>query len=330
MDSPYPVLEERPLPAVPRRFMRGARRDLAQLPEQRLGCLLVFHVGHQQVALREHVHLTGAEEIVVDAVAVSVIDMRPRAFTAELALPSASPADDFTIRATFRCEVSRPEIAAGHGAFDLAGQLERHLRQDRKLLGLGASHDVEQIAVIRDLVEARAEAYWEYHPFVVPGLAVTFTSADVLTPAELRSHKQRMRDERWRQDFDKLTTSGEDAQIDRMRVLVADGSSALTALGLARKEIHVNDAVRDARDDEERVRVHLSEAVRLMQESGRLDYMGIDAAGLVNAWYEQLTGEAMPLSVGPELGDARPGKLGAIAANNDENSEPPDEADLDD
>lgn len=329
MDSPYPVLEERPLPAVPRRFMRGGRRDLAQIPEWRLGCVLVFHTGRERIALREHTHLTGAEEFVVDAVAVSVVDIRPRAVTAQLVLPSASAADDFTVRASFRCQVTDPDIAAGHGPFDLGWQLERHLARDRKLLGLGASHSVEQIVEIRDLVEARLEAYWEYHPLELTGLSVAFTSTAVLTPTELRLHEQEMRDERWRQDLAKLANSGEDSQIDRMLGMVANGSDGLTALGLARREIHPADAVRDARENEQRVQEHLSEAIRIMQDSGRLDYTGIDANGLVGAWYEQLTGSAMSEPARLRLGAAGPGAI-AASVEEEEDSEPFDETDLDD
>lgn len=326
MDSPYPVLEERPLPAVPRRFMRGGRRDLGQLPEWRLGCVFVFHAGHNRIALREHAHLTGTEEAVVDAVAVSVVDVRPRAIIAQLVLPSASAADDFTVRASFRCQVTEPEVVAGHGAFDLGWQLERHLARDHKLLGLGASHSVERIAEVRELVDARVEAYWEYHPLELAGLSISFTSASVLTPTELRAHEQQMRDERWRQDLVKLTSTAEDAEIERMKGLIAGGSGALTALGLARKEIHSADAVRDARESEQLVTAHLTEAVRIMQDSGRLDYVGIDSTGLVAAWYQQLTGRAMPQQLVPQTG----GGPEAIAANaEEEDSEPLDEADLD-
>lgn len=331
--SPYPVLEERPLPAVPHRFLRGGRRDVTQLPDWRLGCVFVFHTGRDRIALREHAHLTGAEEAVVDAVAVSVVDIRPRAVTAQLVLPSASAADDFTVLAGFRCQVTDPEVAAGHGAFDLGQQLAEHLARDRKLLGLGASRSVEQIADIRDEVEARVEAYWEYHPLMVPGLSIAFTVTNVLTPGELRVHEQQMRDERWRQDYTRLTSVGEDAEIARMRDLVSDGATGLTALGLARREINSVDAVRDARENEQIARENeqlarqrLSEAIRLLQDSGRMDYVRMDVDSLAEAWYEQLTGRRMPQPAG-QVGVAGPE---AIARNAEEgDSGPLDEADLD-
>jgi len=334
MDSPYPVLEERPLPAVQRKFLRSGRRDLTELPQWRLGCVLVFHTGRDRIALREHTHLTGMEEAVVDAVAVSVVDIRPRPVTAQVVLPSASAADDFTIRVGFRCQVTDPEVAAGHGAFDLGRQLEEHLSRDRKLLGLGVSHSVEQIADIRDLVEARVEAYWEYHRLEVLGLSIAFTSTSVLTPAELRAHEQQMRDERWRQDYTKLTSVAEDAEIARMRDLVADGSTGLTALGLARREVHPVDAVRDARENEQiareddrLARERLTEAIRLLQDSGRMDYVGIDVNGLADAWYEQLTGRSMPQPADQQLRAADPSAIEGSAE--EEDSEPLDEADLD-
>jgi hypothetical protein len=334
MDSLYPVLEERPLAPVPRRFLRGGRRDMSELPPWHPGYVLVFDTGRDRIALREHTHLTGAEEVVVEAVAVSVIDIRPRRITAQLVLPSASAADDFTVHADFRCTVTDPAVVARHGVFDLGSQLAEHLRRDRKLLGLGGSHSVERIADVRDVVEARVEAYWEYHPLEVPGLDIRFTSTSVLTPAELRAHEQNMRNERWRQDYSKLASLGEDAQISRMRDLVADGSAGLTALGLARREIHPVDAVRDAReneqiarDNEQITKKQLAETIRHLQESGRLDYVPIDVNGLVGAWYEQLTGHGMPQPAARQFSVADPP---AITGNNEEeDSEPLDEADLD-
>ena len=327
MDLSYPVLEERILPAVPRKFLRSGRRELSQLPEWRIGSVFVFDTGRERIALREHTHLTGAEDVVVDAVAVSVVDIRPRAVTAILTLPSASAADDFAVRATFRCQVTDPAVAAGYGSFDVASQLERHLKRDRKLLGLGASHSIENIAEIRDLVEARVEAYWEYHPLQVPGMTVAFAATSVLTPDELRAHEQLMRDEKWRQKLARLTSSGEDEQIKRMRELVTDGSAGLTALGLARREIHPVDAVRDAREDEERARSYLTAAVELLQKTGHMDYVGLDANGVVRTWYEQLTGHAMP-----QLADQQPAVAsprGIAGTAQEEDSEPVDEADLD-
>lgn len=328
MDFSYPVLEERTLPAVPRRFLRGGRRELAQLPEWRPGSVFVFDTGRERIPLREHTHLVGTEEAVVDAVAVSVIDIRPRPVTAYLTLPSASAADDFTVRVTFRCQVTDPAVVAGHGPTDLAAQLERHLKRDRKLLGLGASHSIEQIADIRDLVESRVEAYWEYHPLQIPGLTVAFAATSVLTPAELRAHEQLMRDEKWRQKYARLTSAGEDAEIERMRDLVADGSAGLTALGLARREIHPADAVRDARENEERAREYLTAAIDLLQKSGHLDYVGLDANGVASAWYEQLTGHSMPPLADQQPATTNPRAIDATRSGSteEEDIDPPDEA----
>ncbi len=255
---------------------------------------------------------------------MSVVNIRPRAITAVLTLPSASAADDFTVRATFRCQVTDPAIVAAHGPSDLSAQLERHLKRDRKLLGLGASHSIEEIADIRDLVEARIEAYWEYHPLRVPGLNVAFATTSVLTPAELRAHEQLMRDEKWRQDYARLASAGEDAEIKRMRDIVTEGSAGLTALGLARREIHPVDAVRDARENEDRAREHLTAAIELLHKSGHMDYVGIDANGVASAWYEQLTGRSMP-----QLSDPASTPRAIPGTATEEDSEPVDEADLD-
>lgn len=327
-DYPYPVLEERSLPPVPRKWMRGSRRELAGLPDWRLGCVFVFHTGQERIALREHTHLTGSEEAVVDAVAVSVVDVRPRMIQADIEIPSVSAADDFHIHAKFRCQVTDPEIAAGRGPFDLSGALARHLARDHMLLGLGASRSVEEIAEVRHLVSTRVEAYWEYHAMTVSGLTIALAAVQVLTPGELRVHQQNMRDERWRQDYAKLANVGEDAQIERMRGLVDQGSDALTAVGLVRREIHPADAVRDAREKEQNAQAHLLEALRIMQQSGHLDYARIDADGLVSKLYEQVTGHAMPeLALPPLKGTG----ADAVSGNTGESdSEALDEADLND
>ena len=331
IEMPYPVLEERALALIPRRLLRAERRDLNDLPVSRPGTVLVFRHGTRYVAFRETTHLTGAEDSVVEAAAVCLVDMRPRYFTVHFPLPSASPADDFTIRAGFRARVTSAERAAEEGPVSLTRYLTDYLAQDPRLSKLGSEHQVEDIATVRDLVVSRIEAYCEYNPIDLPGLAVSLESAGVLTPRELRRHMQGLRDEAWRQEFERLRAGGEDISIERFMKLVEGGPAALTAAGLATGQTSVNDAITHAREDEQGQQGRFAEAVRLLQVNGGLDYLDIDPTDLVQAYLEKLTGQAIPRSQRNGLPRANSGKQQALgAASDEEDDEAPDEADLDD
>jgi len=329
MDLPFPVLEERPLAYVQRKVLRIARRDPGDLPVPGPGSVLVFRHGSRYVAFQEDRHLTGAEEPVVDATAVFLVDKRARDFTIYFSVPSASPADDFTVRVTFRARVADPERAAEEGPVSLAGYLERYLEQDPKLTKLGGDYPVEAIATVRDLVISRVEAYCEFNPIALPGLTVELASAAVLTPRELRRHEQDKRDERRRQELAQLQDDGEDRSIRRHEALVEKGAAALTAVGLARGETSASEAIANARDDEQRQQDQFAEAFRILQQSGAADFIDIDPTDMVTAYLEKLTGE--PVSRRPR-GDLRVrdgDRREAIGAGGeDKDEEPPDEAGL--
>jgi hypothetical protein len=326
----YPVLDERPLPYIPRKLLRGARRSLSDLPETGPGSVLVFRHGTRYVVFDEARHLTGAEEPVVDATAVYLVDKRRRDFTIYLTLPSTSPADDFTIRATFRARVTNAERAAEEGPIDITGYLGRHLEQDPKLAKLGSDYSVEAIAKVRDLIISRIEAYCELNPVDLPALAVELASATVLTPRELRRHEQDKRDERRRQELAQLQADGEDRSIERHESLVKKGSGALTALGLTRGETSASDAIANARDDEKRQQDQFAEAFRILQQTGAADIIDIDPTDMVIAYLEKLTGQPVSRPQRDGLRGRDSGRHEAIGSDSgEEDEEPPDEAGLD-
>jgi hypothetical protein len=327
---PFPVLTEKTLPFIQRRLLRGARRDPGELPAAGPGTVLVFRHGSRYEAIRENRHLTGTEELVVDATAVFLVDIRARDVTIYFSLPSASAADDFTVRVTFQAHVIDPERAAAEGAVDLAGYLERYLQQDAKLSKLGSAYPIEAIATVRDVVISRIEAYCEFNPITLTGLAVELAAAAVLTPRELRRHEQDMRDERRRQALAELRDTGEDRSIQRHQLFVESGPAALTALGMARGETSVEDAIARARDDEHRQQDKFAEAFRILQQSGATDFIDIDPTDMVSAYLEKLTGQPITRRKrdGTQLreGDRRE----AIAAGDDQDEDLPDEDGLDD
>ncbi len=330
-DIPFPVLEERTLPFLQRRLLRGARRDPGELPAAGPGTVLVFRHGSRYEAIRENRHLTGTEELVVDATAVLLVDIRARDVTIYFSLPSASAADDFTVRVTFQAHVTDPERAAAEGAIDLAGYLERYLQQDAKLSKLGSEYPIEAIAAVRDVVISRIEAYCEFNPIRLTGLAVELAAAAVLTPRELRRHEQDMRDERRRQALAELRDIGEDRSIQRHQALVESGPTTLTALGLSRGETSIVDAIVHARDDEHRQQDKFAEAFRILQQSGATDFIDIDPTDMVAAYLEKLTGQPIARRQRDSIQLREGNRREAIAAAGDDQDEDlPDEDSLDD
>jgi hypothetical protein len=327
-ELPFPVLEERWLSYAPGKFLRGARRDPSVLPKARPGTVLVFRAGSRYVAFDSHKHLTGKEEYVVDATAVCLVDMRTRIYMVLIPIPSASPADDFTIRATFRARVSSPERAAKEGAIDVTRFLEGYLAKDPKLFKLGSSFRVESIEEVRDQVTSRIEAYCELHPIDLPGLSIALDSSSVLTPSELREHERLMRDERRRQEFDRLRAAGEDADIRRHAGYVDEGSSSLTAVGLSRGETSVNDAINNAREDERRQQERIAEAFRILQQNGALDYVDIDPTEMANAYLESLTGQPVPRAKSRQIRE--PDTRGALSSGLDSDLDDDDDDEIDD
>jgi hypothetical protein len=327
-NRPFPVLEEKSLPHIARKFMRGARRDLSELPAVLPGSVLVFRHGPRYVAFRESRHLTGAEEPVVDATAVCLVDTRARYFTVQFPLPSASPADDFTVRVIFQARVTDPERAAAEGPVDVRRFLEGYLAQDAKLTKLGSDYTVESIAAVRDMAVSRIEAYCEFNPISLPGLTIELDSAGVLTPHELRIHQQELRDERRRQELAELQAEGEDRSIQRHKTLVAEGPAALTALGLARGETPVNAAIENAREDERLSQERFAEAFRILQQTGALDYIDFDPTAMAHAYLEKLTGQPVQSRQRDVLRGGHGKSIGA--ASTDDDDEAPDEAELDD
>ncbi|MEU2629529.1 hypothetical protein [Kitasatospora sp. NPDC007106] len=330
MERPYPVIQERLLEAVPKRFLTARRRPLSDLPERKPGTALVLHVGGRCVEMDVGHRLTGAEEELLEATSVSVVDLRPRTIVVELNVPSADPADSFDIHVVFQATVVRADIAAQNGAVDLAGELRRYVRRDGKLLNIGSSYRVSQITEVRELVEARVEAYCQLLPYEdAPGLSVTFRLAEVDTPTDLRTQAVAVRNETWEQQIAALRSRGEDAEIGRMTSLVRQGPDALTALGLVRGEYGLGEAIRASREDEATARDHIMQALQILNENKQLDF--VDAQRLVDSLVDQIT---RPVG-GPSAADRRITRGGqevsALAGarprkENDEN--PPDENDL--
>jgi len=185
IDTPYPVLQELNLPAVPAKFLGRPRRDLAELPQSPPGTALVFQVDGQFHVYDEHRRLAGSEAFVTEALAVAVVNLRPYRFSTDLTSHSKHPAEDFTIQVTAEAVVDRPELVTRQGAIDLARILANHLDQDREIAEICGRRTLEDLALVRKMVDARMTAYYQHRPLYQPGIQVTLQLVEVLTPIGL-------------------------------------------------------------------------------------------------------------------------------------------------
>ena len=175
----YPVLEERRLGPVPRRGLLIGRRDLLELPALDPGAVLVFEVDGEYRPPLTRRHLRGTEPDVVNAVAVSLVDIRARVVPVALAIPTLRPGREFVVRATFRCRVTEPAEVAQAGITDVRSLLTEHLRQDRELFVLGGDGDTEEVVEARARIHSRLRAYCMVAPPQLPGLEVVLATVDV-------------------------------------------------------------------------------------------------------------------------------------------------------
>lgn len=288
----YPVLEERALHRAQRRLLVGERREPGELPAQPPGTVLVFEAGGRFEVLRDRRHLSGREETVVDAVAVSVVDVRERILPVDVAVPSASAADDFTIRALFRCRVTKPDVVAAAGITDLTGALRGHVGQDRELAARCGAHLVDDIRDIREWVTARVTAFCTMQPPRVAGMSISLAEVYLLTPIDLREHATGMRDETWRQHLEELKQAFENRDVERLEAIIRSGAEAISALAISRGQLHLGKAAeREYRIEEAKRRYEL-DVVKALMEGGHLDTAPIDGMRYVDALADRIFGRA--------------------------------------
>ncbi|MEU2420045.1 hypothetical protein ABZ619_03110 [Streptomyces sp. NPDC007851] len=248
----YPVIAEHVLATVQGTWWsRRRRRD--DLPPPPPGAVHVFRVGGNYRAFPEGMIFDASHPDVLDASSVSVVDTRARLVDVERPLPSVSEADNFTMRASFTCQVTDPAVVARQGVVDVTVPLRAYLMGDSDLPRVSAGHRVEEINAVRNEVGHRMTAYSAIVPPRVAGMSVEFVSAEVHASDDLRDWEQRLRDERrsWELRRGQRDFEAEDAR--RIAELLAQGSDHVDAFGIARQEIDVTDvATRIHRMDEER------------------------------------------------------------------------------
>ncbi|ONH60792.1 hypothetical protein CcI49_09345 [Frankia sp. CcI49] len=194
MSTGYPLVEERALDPARRRGLihRQRTRSGEDLPRPSAHQVLVYRVDGEYVP--DPAKLGRDHTTVVDASHVSVVDLQHDAqVTVRLAIPSAE-ASDFPVLVTFACTVHNAVTVVREGIRSAAAALETYLRGHRRIFELGLNASASQINEVRRDVNAQIRAFTTLRPPVIPGLAVTLVSVEVLTPAELAELARKRRD----------------------------------------------------------------------------------------------------------------------------------------
>jgi hypothetical protein len=197
--DPFPVVEERRLPAVvdsrpssvkPTRvgglLLRTRavrRREPDELPQRPPGTQLVFDVDGTYRLFPDQGRLTGTEQYVLDALAVACVDLRPRLIIIPIELGSATSMADFPVNIGFRCRVTDPAAVAQDGLTDLRPVLTSYLYQDRRLGSLTADLVPARYNEARRRIQAHVTAYCQVSPPICTGLEILLATVEVL-PAE--------------------------------------------------------------------------------------------------------------------------------------------------
>lgn len=288
-DDRYPVVDERSLGKPERRWMRGARRDVGQLPDLRPGCVYVFGSNGRYEQSSATSHLRGGEQEMLDATSVSVVDIRPRQVTAQILVPSASPATDFTVHVNFGCEVEVATEIARQNLTDLRAALQAHLRQDPRMLEFQHRFYPDEIDEVRRQVLAYMLAAYRQRPPRIPGMRIWLQDVDVRTPRDLRRHATRIRDKNWGIEEQFVDHRAERQRVAHHQDMLATAEQA-EAFAIARGDMSADRAVerRYAQEDQRAVRLH-DELTRLV-ETGAINRMHDQQLDLAEAAIAQLLG----------------------------------------
>lgn len=334
----YPVIAEHILPTVQGTWWsrRRRREDVPPLPP---GAAYVFRVGGNYRTFPEGMVFDPSHPDVLDASSLSLVDTRARLVDVERPLPSMSEADNFTLRASFTCQVTDPVVIARQGIIDVTVPLRAYLMGDSDLPRVSAGHRVEEINAVRTEAGHRMTAYSAIVPPRVAGMSVEFVSAEVHASDDLRTWEQKLRDERRSWELQQGQRAFETQDAMRIAELLSQGSDHVDAFGIARKEIDVTDvaarihritdeesARRDRAETTERAHAQARETAEaqmrrdmlltLLRQMGGSEY--VDYHQVLEQVLRETGGQAapgIPAAADParmvETGPARPGRTAA-------------------
>ena len=303
----FPIVSETEL-GEPRRRWGGIIPSIRDdVPVPKAGTVLVFSDGRRWTSARGRVK--GTEDFVVNATSVTVVQTRARTIDVDVEIPSADHADNFTVRVSFLCRVTSPELVAQEGPIDVVARLRTFLQQDGKLMELGLKHRVEHVHDVRRAAQARVRGYCEVFSPGIPGLEVTLASIQVLTPDDLRKHAEQMRDARWARELAEVLGQYEDADAQRLAERLRHPEYA-AALGVIHDKVDLGRLTESLYGDRATKDANLLELLKLLEKNGQLDRLPIDGQVLVNRMVERLVGAVPPAPAAAQIEAGNSAKTG--------------------
>jgi hypothetical protein len=172
--------------------MGRQRRTADELLRPNAHEVLVYRVDGRYVLDSDR--LRGADDQVVGATHVSVVDTsRNRPVRVEFSIPS-SDADKFAVYVTFVCTVN-DAVAVVRGGVEAQTVLWGYLRSHNKIFELGLPYSLSDVNEVRRVVNAQITAYTTIKPPTVLGMTVALASVEVGTPEFLANLEESRRDQ---------------------------------------------------------------------------------------------------------------------------------------
>jgi hypothetical protein len=283
--STYPKIGEQVLGPVTRKFMRGASRDLSQMPAQRAGSVLVALHGSTAQRVPPASQLRDTDAVIVDASSIVVIDITPgRQVQVPIEIDSKDPGEAFNLIVTFSCTVDEPLQAAMHAPPDITEALQHHLERDQRLLAAGAKHPVTEATEFGVVARTRIKTYCNGHALHFPGISVRLSSVKLVTPSELRDFAGQRRVETYRQELERLRTGFTFEQAKLLEDIIHRGPEALEALYLRLGEQKYADAAGRAYGDRLRLEETLRGLINTFSDRGHFDGLALDTPQLIDTF----------------------------------------------
>ena len=185
--SSYPVATQLQLDDPARRLL-GKRRDRSQIPKIKAHEVLVWRVGDKYIV--DSRQLRDSDDVVVDASSVSVVSVRPGTEVAVSFTIDSRDASMFTVKVTFVCSVTHPDVVVRDGQVNVADTLLAYLRGYQDLFSIGLKYPITAINDARAEMTAQVKAYMTLRPPKIPGIQIgTSPTVQVKTPAQIASYE---------------------------------------------------------------------------------------------------------------------------------------------
>lgn len=205
MAESYPIVEQREFGRPLERgnwLRKHLSRDDADVPRLAAHHVLVWRRGEEYV--EDHGLLGPADEVVVAASSVTVVDRRAGVpVRVEMPVPSADPGD-FTLRVTFHCTVTDAPAVVRDGVTDVEALLLGYLRGIPGLSEQALEVPVMAVDRARLRIGAYLEAYREATPPFVSGLKAVPVDIEVLTPEQFAAHLREVEEARLHREKERL------------------------------------------------------------------------------------------------------------------------------